>query len=111
MAAREYLRFGGRTGGGRRICGCVSVTVEGGGCIGELLLGAYPSRGCSGSLHCLWSMMAEGGLGWWERMGEVVVGMEFLSPLHLLHRNPVWSKVIGRTGSRFRIEDFSRGNS
>lgn len=55
--------------------------------------------------------MAEGGLGWWERMGEVVVGMEFLSPLHLLHRNPVWSKVIGRTGSRFRIEDFSRGNS
>jgi len=108
MAARGYLRFAGRAGGGRRICGCVSVTVEGGGYIRELWLGVYPSHGCSGSLHCLWSMMAEGGPGLRERMKEVVVGTEF--PSLPRHHHPVRSKVIGRRDSRFRIEGFSKGN-
>ena len=111
MVARGYLRFAGHAGGDRRICGCVTVTVEGGGYIRELWLGVYPSHGCSGSLHCLWSMMAEGGPVLQERTKEVVVGTEFPSLLHLRHRHPVRSKVIGRTGSRFRIEDFSKDNS
>ena len=57
--------------------------------------------------------MAEGGPGLREHMKEVVVGTEFPSLLlHLRHHHhPVWSKVIGRTDSRFRIEDFSKDNS
>jgi len=47
-------------------------------------------------------------LGLRERMEEAAVGMEFPSLLHLPHPHFVWGKVIGRTGSRFQIEGFSK---